>query len=362
MWKKTFKFIDLFSGIGGFRKAIEILSVDLKFNTKCVGFSDIDKYAVCAYKANYNTEDEIEMWDIENFVNDVNNINKLSDFDILFWWFPCQPFSMMWKKLGLDDDRWGLFFSVLKLIDIKKPTYILLENVRNLYTHNKWETYSKLKLALEKHGYYVQQDVFNTSDFWLPQHRRRLYIFASKDNIEKINFSAKNVLEHFVSNKTMSIKIHKNVLDNILDREEVEEKYYLSERIKPTILSNGSKGFKSNSEINQLIARPLTATMVKLHRACQDNYYSQEFLNSTDPFTYVSKVFSKEDLISHKIRRLTPWEALKLQGFTKDFFINSEKAWVSNHQIYKQAGNAVSVNTVYAVLSYLMKSLLISKS
>jgi DNA (cytosine-5)-methyltransferase 1 len=144
--------------------------------------------------------------------------------------------------------------------------------------------------------------------------------------VEKIDFSALKVRQHFLSNKNMSIKIHKNVLDDILDREKVEEKYYLSEKIKPTILSNGSKGFKSNSEINQLIARPLTATMVKLHRACQDNYYSQEFLDSNDPIKYASKVFPKEVLVSHKIRRLTPCEALKLQGFTKEFFINAEKA------------------------------------
>ena len=129
---------------------------------------------------------------------------------------------------------------------------------------------------------------------------------------------------------------------------------HVSEKIKPTILSNGTKNFKSNSQINQMIARPLTATMVKMHRACQDNYYSQAFLDAKCQESYLETNFSKDEEAKHKIRKLTPWEALKLQGFDKQFFINANKAGVSNHQLYKQAGNAVSVNTVYTILDYLM--------
>ena len=136
----------------------------------------------------------------------------------------------------------------------------------------------------------------------------------------------------------------------------VEEKYYLSEKLKPTILSNGTKGFKSNSEINQLIARPLTATMVKMHRACQDNYYSDEFLKSINPIKYLDNNFSKEEESKHKIRKITPLEALKLQGFDDDFFFKAQLAGVSNHQLYKQAGNAVSVNTVYFILHTLFET------
>jgi DNA (cytosine-5)-methyltransferase 1 len=92
-----------------------------------------------------------------------------------------------------------------------------------------------------------------------------------------------------------------------------DEKYFLSEKIKPTILSNGTKDFKSNSQINQLIARPLTASMVKMHRACQDNYYSQEFLDSGCKKSYLEKKLAKSEEVKHNIRKLTPWEALKLQ-------------------------------------------------
>lgn len=354
--KKTITYIDLFSGIGGFRKALELLSKDLNFRSQCLAFSEIDSFATTSYKANYNITNEIEMGDIVEFTKNKSNIKELPDFDILFGWFPCQPFSMMGKQLGLNDERGSLFFSVVKILDIKKPKYVLLENVRNLYTHEKGETYKKLKEELNKHGYDVQEDIFNTSDFGLPQHRRRLYIFAIREDLKKTEniFNSKLVKKHSENFKNKSIKYHKDVLDDILDLNEVDDKYYLSEKLKPTILSNGTKNFKSNSEINQLIARPLTATMVKMHRACQDNYYSQEFLDSSCKNTYLNNNFSKEEEKKHRIRKLTPWEALKLQGFDKDFFKNASDAGVSNHQIYKQAGNAVSVNTVYSVLDYLI--------
>lgn len=348
--KKTFKYIDLFSGIGGFRKAIELLSNDLNIKSKCVAFAEIDKYAVKSYKANYDTTNEIEIGDIEAFIRDKKQIESLPNIDMIFGGFPCQPFSMMGKQLGLEDERGGLFFSVMKIADIKKPKYILLENVKNLYTHDNGLTYEKIKTELLKHHYNVEEEVLNTSNFGLPQHRRRLYIFASRDDV-KVKFDATLLEEHFKNMKDRSFYTYKNVLDGILD-DNIEDKYYLSEKIKPTILSNGTKNFQSNSKINQLIARPLTATMVKMHRACQDNYYSQEFLDSDCKVTYLKNNFSKEDEAKHKIRKLTPWEALKLQGFDKDFFINSNEAGISNHQLYKQAGNAVSINTAYCILDY----------
>ncbi len=356
MNEKTLTYIDLFSGIGGFRRALELLAKDLGKKTKCVAFSEIDKYAVASYKANYNTKDEIEIGDIERFVKDTEQIKNLPDFDIVFGGFPCQPFSMMGKQLGLKDERGGLFFSVMKIVDIKKPKYILLENVRNLFTHDKGATYQQLKKELEEHGYDVQEDVLNTSDFGLPQHRRRLYIFASRKDLNTSTdiFNTQLIQDHFKKLENRSINTYKNVMDGILDKYKVEDKYYLSEKIKPTILSNGTKNFKSNSEINQLIARPLTATMVKMHRACQDNYYSQEFLDAECQTSYLENSFSKDEEATHKIRKLTPWETLKLQGFDETFFLNSSKAGISNHQLYKQAGNAVSVNTVYTVLDYLI--------
>jgi DNA (cytosine-5)-methyltransferase 1 len=270
---------------------------------------------------------------------------------------------MMGKQKGFEDKRGNLFYNIIDILLIKKPKYVLLENVRNIKNHDEGRTYKEIVRSLEDDaGYYVTSDVFNTSDFGLPQTRRRIFFFAVRKDLitGSINLNSEKVKSSTVHlNGSTSLKKYKNVLDNLLEKK-VDEKYYLSERIKPTILSNGSKNFKSKSEINQLIARPLTATMVKMHRACQDNYYSDEFLKHKNPFRYLEQVFPKEEQAKHRIRKLTPLEAFKLQGFDEDFSLNAAKAGVSNHQLYRQAGNAVSVNTVYSILHYLIEKKLIN--
>lgn len=356
---KVLKHLELFSGIGGFRKAIDHYCHDNGLTSKCIGFSEKDKYAVLTYKANYETLNEKELGDIQEFVSDNKNIHSLPDFDLLSGGFPCQAFSMMGGQKGFDDKRGNLFYSIIDILKVKKPKYVLLENVRNIRTHENGNTYKEIIRSLEVDaGYSVTSDLFNTADFGLPQNRRRIFFFAIRKDLKtNSEISLKNELvksEASKLNGSTSLKKYANVLDNLLEKE-VESKYYLSERIKPTILSNGSKNFKSNSEINQLIARPLTATMVKMHRACQDNYYSDEFLKNKNPIEYLRKSFSKEEQAKHKIRKLTPLEALRLQGFDEKFCSNALEAKVSNHQLYKQAGNAVSVNTVYYILHYLFK-------
>ncbi len=149
---------------------------------------------------------------------------------------------------------------------------------------------------------------------------------------------------------------YESTLD-ILDVD-VPTKYFLSEKIKPTILADGSGNFKSKSEINLRIARPLTASMHKMHRACQDNYYSQDFIASKgicNPYLNCSK----DELAKHQIRKLTPQEAFRLQGFPAEFADKAQDAGVSDGALYKQAGNAVSVNTIYAIVYYLVKKNLI---
>ncbi len=323
--------------------------------TRCVGFSEKDPFAVKTYKANYDTQGEVEMGDLETFTAKAGNITSLPDFDMLTGGFPCQSFSMMGRQEGFKDARGNVFYRIIDILKVKRPLFVLLENVKNLKTHDGGRTMEEILDSLARCGYdTVAYDVFNTADFSLAQTRNRVFIFASRMPLPlTFHFSREAVLESFKPlNGESSVIRQRNILD-VLDRE-VDDRYYLSERIKPTILSNGSKSFVSNSEINQLIARPLTATMVKLHRACQDNYYSDEFLSSSDPCRYVTSRFPKEVIATHRIRRLTPVEAFKLQGFDGAFVGNARSAGVSEHQLYKQAGNAVSVNTVYAILHHLI--------
>lgn len=347
--------LELFAGIGGFRQAIEALCQDFDMKSENVGFSEIDRYATQTYKANFETKNEIEMGDIVSFVQNEKNVKKLRHFDILTGGFPCQSFSMMGKQNGFKDMRGNVFFQILEIIKIKKPKYILLENVKNITTHNKGETLRVIIESLKDAGYpYVHYDVFNTKEFALAQNRNRVYIFASRKKLPKnLKFDSNSVSASFGNILESTSVVRHYATYDILEKK-ANEKYYLSEIIKPTILADGSRNFKSKSTIDQLIARPLTATMAKMHRACQDNYFSDDFINCDDKEAFSQKEFSKAELEKKPIRKLTPKEAFLLQGFNVKFFENACKAGISDSQLYKQAGNAVSVNTVYAILYYLI--------
>ncbi len=344
--------VELFAGIGGFRQALTLLQNDFGIHQKTVAFSEIDESAVRTYKSAFDTTGEIEIGDIVAFCEDKNLLSSLPDFTLLTGGFPCQAFSMMGKQKGFDDMRGNVFFKILDVLKSKKPKYVLLENVRNLLTHDGGKTFAYIIKSIQECGYHTFYDVFNTNDFGLAQKRNRVFIFATTEEIDGFKFDSKSVKDSFdvVFSKT-SLQKQKTTHD-ILDKK-VDDKYYLSDTIKPTILANGTKNFKSKSEINPIIAKPLTATMVKMHRACQDNYFSDGYIQADNPLEYVKKEYSKEELCSHRIRKLTPKEAFLLQGFDESFFSKIENTGNSNSQLYKQAGNAVSVNTVYAIMYYL---------
>ena len=354
--------LELFAGIGGFRRAMDLLTKDQIMNFSCVGYSENDKNAVATYCANFNPrKDEVVMGDIVTFTADPQNIQSLPNFDLLTGGFPCQTFSMMGKKAGFDEDRGQMFFRIMDILVVKHPRYVLLENVKNLINHDKGNTFARIKQELEVLGYHVFPNIYNTADFHLPQTRNRLVVFATKDDIDeklmKEMFTPANVKETFDKvYKKLSTNYYPTVIGVLSKR--VDGKYFLSERIKPTILADGSANFKSKSDINMSIARPLTATMHKMHRACQDNYYSQDYIDSHGKINHVED-YTKEQLAQLPIRKLTPEEAFMLQGFPKEFAIKAREIGVSDGALYKQAGNAVSINTIYAILYYLIMNKII---
>lgn len=347
------KHVELFAGIGGFRQALSLLERDFNIPEKTIAFSEIDSSAIKTYKVAHNSNDELEIGDIVSFCSQVENFDMLPKFELLTGGFPCQAFSMMGKQKGFEDMRGNVFFQILEILKNKKPRYVLLENVRNLVSHDKGKTFEFILNSLKESGYpFVYYDIFNTEDFGLAQKRNRVFIFATTEKIDNFEFNSKQIKKIFSSvlNKTSLLK--QQSTHEILEKN-VDDKFYLSETIKPTILSNGTKNYRAKSEINPVIAKPLTATMVKMHRACQDNYFSEGYIKSTDYIEYLKKEFTKEELCEQKIRKITPKEAFLLQGFNEDFYKKAESAGISNTQLYKQAGNAVSVNTVYAIMYYL---------
>jgi len=341
------RYIELSSGIGGFRKASELLHQDSGVPFDCVAFSEIDSHALKTYKANYKIAKETEMSDIITFADKDENVNSLANFDILMGGFPCQAFSLMGKKLGFNDDRGSILFSIKKILNIKTPEFIVLENVRHLEKHNNGDTLHNILNFFRKNGYrFVKTVILDTRDFGLPQRRSRIFIVCSRRELN-IELNQEKIVSNFKAINKHSLCTYESVL-GILEKG-VDKKYYLSEKIKHTILADGSKNFRSKSQIDLEIARTLTATMVKMHRACQDNYYSDDYI--TKGISH--KDTPKEILYKEPVRKLTPKEALMLQGFDEIFYNNAKEADVSDHQLYKQAGNGLSINTMYALLHYL---------
>ena len=230
------KYIDLFSGIGGFRHSFEESLKKTKHTGECVGFSEIDPFAIKTYQANFNSNKEINFGDITKI-----DAKKLPSFDFLFAGFPCQPFSLMGKKKGFADTRGTMFFYVEKIIKEKKPKFILLENVRGLLTHDRGRTHQAIVDILEKKlGYKTVTWMLNSSDYGIPQTRRRMYLLGFLD--EKMGEKIHEPKRKKLTKSTWHL-LEKNV----------DNKYYLSDKTLKIILSNGSGKFKSKSEINQLI-------------------------------------------------------------------------------------------------------------
>lgn len=329
---------------------MRLLSQDGGPQFTCVGYSEIDSAAEKTYRANFDADDEIAIGDIAAFVEDTKAVSRLPKFDLLTGGFPCQSFSMMGEQRGFEDIRGTLFFSMARLIQARRPKYILLENVKNLKTHDRGRTYQVIQQTLENMGYAVRSDVFNTAEFGLAQTRNRIYVFATTRRLPRhFIFSAQAIHACFMHLKGESLLRQTQCLDAL--KMDAPHKYWLSEKIKRTILSNGTGGFVAKSEIDLETARPLCATMAKMHRACQDNYFSEGFINTHGRRRYIG---GRDNSATVRIRRLMPEEAFALQGFNDAFVQNARtKFGVADSSLYKQAGNAVSVNVVYAILAYL---------
>ena len=339
------KIFDLFAGIGGFRHATEKVFYKNNIKAKTIGWSEIDKYCQKTYSSSFDNSQEYFIDDVKKITSPNNNYTNLKNynsekkskfikqnlpkFDFLCAGFPCQSFSSMGKQKGLDDERGALFFDIAALLHAIKPKYFLLENVKRLLTIDNKKTFKLIISVLQSEGYDVSWWVLDSKDYGVPQTRRRVFIYGSLKK-DKLSFP---IDPPKISKKILTTK-------SILEKK-VDKKYILSKKILKTILKHGSGGYYSKSEIDLEIARPLTRTMVKMHRVNQDNYYSNKFL------------FGEKKL--KWIRKLTPLEALRLQGFPDKIYYKAKGASLSDAQMYMQAGNSVTVNVVKAILDHLIK-------
>lgn len=302
-----YKTVSLFAGIGGFDIALSSAGFDM------IWANDFDKYAVKTFKENVHPN--IVLGDINKHINDIPK------HDVLVGGFPCQPFSTLGKLKGFDDERGTLFFTIKEILQKYDTKVAILENVKNIVNHNNGKTFAKIKKDLEEIGYKVYYQVLNSADYGIPQRRNRVIIVA----FNKKYFKDETFIYPLPKPLTVTAQ-------DFLD-DDVEEKYFISTNMIGTILGKGTKGYVVKPTIDQPICKTLTATMHKMHRASQDNY-----------FTDIKNHQKHCDIKKTNIRKLTPNECRKLQGFPSDW-----KQVVSDTQAYKQFGNAVTVDVIYAV-------------
>jgi DNA (cytosine-5)-methyltransferase 1 len=290
-----FTYIDLFAGIGGFHQAADALG------GKCVFASEIDSEAKRAYKENYKLEPQGDITQI--------SASEIPNHDVLLAGFPCQPFSIIGKKLGFDDIRGTLFFEIVRILEEKKPKMFVLENVKQLKTHNNGKTLETILKTLKTLNYKVYTEILNALDFGLPQKRERIIIVGFLN--QSVNFSFPNP------------KLRGKLKDILEDEDTIDAKHFASE------------------------------TIVKKRKAKHKSEYYPSIWHenkggniSSYPYSCALRAGASYNyLLVNGTRRLTPREMLRLQGFPDSF-----KIACNDSQTRKQAGNAVPVNVIKAVL------------
>lgn len=300
-----YKTISLFAGIGGFDLAFSNAGFDM------IWANDFDKFACQSFRVNIDTKL------VEGDIREL--IDQIPEHEVLVGGFPCQPFSTLGKLKGFDDERGTLFFTIKSILQKYQTKVVVLENVKNLLNHNLGNTFKQMKEELEEIGYTVYYKVLNTADFGIPQRRNRLVIVAFLNQYFKPS--------EFDFPQSLELKIS---TQDLLDQD-VAAKYFISKKMINTILGHGTKNYIVKPTIDQKISKTLTATMHKMHRANQDNYI-------TDQINYLRYC----DDTKTNLRKLTPNECRKLQGFPSDWI-----QVVSDTQAYRQFGNAVTVDVFY---------------
>ena len=436
------KFIDLFSGIGGFRSGLE------KNGHKAIAYSEVDKYAKQSYTSIYETSEELDLGDITKVSNEQWQDLK-GKANIIVGGSPCQSFSLAGKRRGFEDTRGTLFFHYVNAVKEVQPEFFIFENVKGMISHDKGETIKTVLSSFNEIGYDIDFDVFNSKYYGVPQNRERIYIVGKRKDLG-INESRESVkgkkkldqLKNWAIENINYVKLlpennNENVEKRLVDvlEDKVDEKYYLSEEKtkkltlnldlteskksdiaikqvgnivdnKETFGGNPQRGRVYNSEglspalncmrggglepkivvreatkqgyaiaeqgdsvnisyptsttrrgrVGKQVAQTLQAGEVNQGVVIDDTqgYDGTRIYKGVSP-TIRSSRSGLKTIDNLRIRKLTPLECWRLQGFTDEQFYKAKDSGVSNSQLYKQAGNAVTVNVVDAITKELFK-------
>ena len=359
------KFLELCAGIGGFRQALENLGCE------CVGWSEIDKYAIKLYSAWYN--DDCNFGDVTKI-----EAETLPDFDLLVGGFPCQAFSIAGKRMGFDDTRGTIFFDFARIMKAKKPKFAIFENVKGLLNHDGGKTYETILQTLNELGYDAQWGILNTKFHGLPQNRERVYIVANlrersstkilfergNDSADKVERTENGIIGQFYNRKgkthqdlgvisseghspALLATTHKNPrIVKIGDIDGLNTQYsrvYDSEGVSTTINAQGG-GLGAKTGLYKVGAIDGVFRLKQGNRVYGVNGKARTICAEGGGYGGYTGLYTNSE--QTKVRRLTPKECFRLQGFKDEMVELGYKLGISDTQLYKMAGNAVSVPVV----------------
>lgn len=323
------QFLDLFAGIGGFRLGMETAG------HQCIGFCEIDKFARASYKTIHDTKEEIELHDITTVSDEF--IQSIGHVDIICGGFPCQSFSIAGNRRGFEDTRGTLFFEIARFASILKPRILFLENVKGLLNHDKGRTFEIILQTLDELGYNVEWQVLNSKDFGVPQNRERVFIIGhlrgeGGRKVFPIGTYNKQTVElpgERLTTNTLTARYSKSqsngsyVIENkpscIIHVKEATKKGYAEATIGDSVNLSHPNSKTRRGRVGKRIANTLLTG-------------------------------EEQGVVMHdfRIRKLTPKECWRLQGFP-DWAFEKAESVNSNSQLYKQAGNSVTVNVIEAI-------------
>ena len=379
------KFLDLFAGIGGFRLGME------SAGHECIGFCEIDKFARASYKAIHNTEGEIELHDITTVTDD--EVRAIGAVDVICGGFPCQAFSIAGARRGFEDTRGTLFFEIARFASVLKPKYLFLENVKGLLNHDKGNTFKTIVGALDELGYDVEWQVLNSKNFGVPQNRERVFIIGhlrgssgrqvfpiireneKSDNQQpKIEIVGNTKNPDGTSQGTKSVVHNTSGIVGTLTATDYKEpkQVAIPNKIKQFGIIQPNYNQSGVVYDTDGIAPTIRAYQggnlepkIRVKEATKQGYAEAEVgdsINLSHPNSKtrrgrVGKQIANTLLTGEsqgvvepdfRIRKLTPRECWRLQGFP-DWSFDKAQEVNSNSQLYKQAGNSVTVNVIAAI-------------
>lgn len=312
---ENMKFIDLFAGIGGFRYALQDLGCS------CVFSSEWDKFCQESYKLNFN---EVPFGDITKI-----DEKDIPSFDILCAGFPCQPFSVSGKQKGFNDTRGTLFFDIARIVKYHQPKIILLENVKNLRAHNGGATFEVISKTLNEMNYNIYYKVLNAKNYCLPQNRERITIVCIRKDIDTGKFEFPQEEKNFIT------------ISDIKEDDTITEKYIIQRNDIKIDQNKLDKAIKQG-KVNKPVQIGIIGKGGQGNRIYHENGIGITLAASSGGAASKTGAY----YINGKVRKLSPREAARLQGFPENFIIINNE-----NQALKQFGNSVPINLLKAVFS-----------